>query len=143
MRAVRIPVEGPITVEDVSLTLRYLQDAVGGRSEHLIIPALGVSMYVNERGTVMGLPVNDRATEIAWNILGDKETIVGNVVILGPPEGANHTDVPQGFIDRLEAVEWLEQDEQEDDDPVSDGYEEWVRSARQRYPDLEFTPDDT
>ena len=110
MRAVRIPAEGPVVVEDTAITLSYLEHAVDGRSEHIDIPHRGLSMYVNEHGERIGLPVNDRATEVAWYTLGGG-VILGDVVVLGPARNGNHTDVPQAFIDMLEAAGWLEEDD--------------------------------
>jgi len=58
--------------------LRYL---VGGHVEAIRIPG-GMTMYVNEEGKLMGLPVNARATVIQSNPF---DFIVGVAVIVGEP----------------------------------------------------------
>lgn len=80
------------------LNLRRLQYYVGGYIEGILCPA--VMFYVNEEGTIHGLPHNDRATrvlraerpEAEWHLCGD-------VVVLGPPDDqGDDTDVPLDFV---------------------------------------------
>lgn len=83
---------------------RVLQQIVGGYIELVTLQDPNdqmppVSMYVHEEGRITGDPVNDRATAVArrygWP---DGYDIVGNVVVLGPPDReGNDTDAPLEF----------------------------------------------
>lgn len=88
---ITIPVKGNISLLhcDVgdSMSLKALQDAVEGYIEPTRTslppavtedPDVELVMLVNEEGKVKGLPVNQRATQIAW-----WDIIVGNVILLG------------------------------------------------------------
>lgn len=59
--------------------LRELQDIVGGYIETLPV-ANDQLMIINEEGKLMRLPINERATEIAYEN-GVFDCIVGDVVI--------------------------------------------------------------
>lgn len=64
--------------------LETLQEAVGGYIEAVFLGGDDV-MIVNEEGKIIGLPVNNHATTLAWERLSKyrlyTEYIVGDVVI--------------------------------------------------------------
>jgi len=75
----------------------YLQ-AVGGWIEAVDVPALGITMYVNENGLSEKLPFNGRATYLWWfhvPAVRAHAGPVGNAVLVGlPDEEGDSTDVP-------------------------------------------------
>src|ERR1700758_5250352 len=101
MRTLRIPVEGPCAIDNVQITLPYLQECGGGSIEAGRLN--DAMMFVDEDGGLKSEPkVNQRATEIAGQV------IVGNVVIVGPTDGlGNSTAVPQRYIDAVRARGWV------------------------------------
>lgn len=115
MRAVRIPVVGPIVVEDVVVDLPYLNAAVGGYIEAVAVREVLVAdqagrgarapaaftVYLNEEGKLDGLPLNLRATHLALASLGG-DVIVGDAVVLGPPDAVgDDTPAPDELLDVL------------------------------------------
>jgi hypothetical protein len=66
--------------------LQYLQQKVGGWVEAVGIPDTGTSIYLNEEGKLVGLPVNARASRLAHEHHAVRPTdfIVGDVVVVGP-----------------------------------------------------------
>lgn len=50
-------------------------------------------MYLNEEGKLSGLPVNVTATALTRDLLPAYDVIVGDVILLGPPDDeGNDTD---------------------------------------------------
>lgn len=81
----------------------YLR-AVGGWIEAVDIPALGVTMYVNEEGLIRDLPFNRRATFL-WRFhvpQARDARLVGDVAVVGltDSEGEN-TELPIELRQRL------------------------------------------
>ena len=77
--------------------LRYL---VGGHVEAVALPD-GMTMYVNEEGKLMGLPMNGRAT-LLMPYPGDY--IVGVAVIVGSPtEDGEDTGLTPAQLEILDA----------------------------------------
>ena len=75
MKAVIIPADSrtPVRLVDAELTLDYLQGAVGGLIEAVNIEEVltdegrkdvDATVFVNEEGKLLGLPVNSRATDL-------------------------------------------------------------------------------
>lgn len=90
--AIVIPVEGD--VEKVSFDrkdeLNVLQEAVGGWIEAVDTGANG-TMWVNEEGKLMNLPINKRATYLWWTLVPaarGRDMLCGDVVVTG---GIDHT----------------------------------------------------
>jgi hypothetical protein len=81
-----------------------INKAVGGWLEVINFQG-NVFVYINEEGKLLGLPLNNRATGLAYSrniglIPGD--VIVGNVVFVGPADNdGNDTDVPEDFAREL------------------------------------------
>lgn len=70
---------------------------VDGWIEAVDVPALGISVYVNEEGLVRHLPFNARASAIWWANSEQlpNAMLVGDAVVVGyPDEDGNVTDVP-------------------------------------------------
>ena len=77
--------------------LTELQRIVGGHIESA--PTDGsVTIYVNEEGKLMDLPVNFEATFSWWEVapwMRGADVLCGNVVIVGPPDHfGDDTDLP-------------------------------------------------
>lgn len=87
--------------------LLQLQELVGGHIEMVTLSDT-LHGYINEDGKALDLPVNDRATKLAydWMIgLVQGDVIVGNMVILSDDGEGNETDVPSRMADELMEVE--------------------------------------
>lgn len=71
--------------------LGHMQEIVGGYIEAVGLD--GMTMYINEDGKGLGLPINDAATELAFEDLAIShfDRIVGNAVIVNTPTWM-HTD---------------------------------------------------
>ena len=71
--------------------LSVLQKAVGGYIEHVALEfdngdpdaedSVGLSLWVNEEGKLMRLPVNSRATDVWMLYFGPTDLIVGNALL--------------------------------------------------------------
>ncbi|SIH25193.1 Domain of uncharacterised function (DUF3846) [Mycobacteroides abscessus subsp. abscessus] len=85
--------------------LDALQAAVGGDVEAFNIGDHG-SMYVDERGILKRLPVNDLASEVVRLHSPEKRiTVVGPAVIVGPlDDEGNDLDVPEILIDTVRVL---------------------------------------
>lgn len=89
--------------------LEPLCQLVAGDLEAVTIPVpgtnIGATMYLNERGKLDDLPINDLATHLAAGRLTLGDTIVGTAVICGPPTGdGRDTDVPGALITQVDRV---------------------------------------
>lgn len=103
--AMVIPTEGDpyrlLVPLDGRSGLAVYQQVVGGWIE-LVPNPHGVTVYCNEEGKIHGLPANPRATALFGEWLHDWDIIVGNVIVLGPPD-------EEGYDTDLEDVEeWIE-----------------------------------
>ena len=80
------------------------QAAVGGYIETIRLDGHPVVIVANEEGKLMRLPVNRRATCLWWLLnptgLGG-DTLVGDVVIVGPIERGEMSDAPARIISLL------------------------------------------
>lgn len=89
--------------------LMSMQDAVGGYIEHVAINS-EVSMFVNEEGRLLELPINHFATLVFASAYQTHDTIHGDVVFTGATDDeGNETDVPETvvahFIEKMKSVE--------------------------------------
>lgn len=81
-------------------------DAVGGWIEYLGSPSnmLPMSVYLNEEGRLLDLPLNGLATAICIiaEALYDGDVIVGDVAILGDPDNeGNDTDIRENVLELI------------------------------------------
>lgn len=94
----------PIEQRDFA-TLEDYQTAVGGWSEAVDLPSIGVTIYVNEEGLLRHLPFNSRASFLWWYHVPEarqKAMLVGDAVVVGfPDQGGSSTDIPREVIDTL------------------------------------------
>ncbi len=75
----------PIETRDFG-HLRDYQAAVGGLIEPVNIPALGITVYVNEQGLLRQLPLNTRVTFLWWyHVPATRQyaMLVGDAVVVG------------------------------------------------------------
>lgn len=102
MRAVVInPGEKPVVVEK-DWDYDALSAAVGGDIESFPTHDADVTVYGNEEGKLLRLPVNDVAHEWLHTLLMPFDVIVGPVVVVGfDPDTGDDLDVPQRIIDQL------------------------------------------
>ena len=110
MKALRIPVSGPTELVDVDVTLKWLQEQVGGFIEHVYVYEVltdqgrrhvDACVWLNEEGKLNSLPVNPRATDFCALTIGGwfRDVIVGDVVIVGPPgPDGNETPVQDAVV---------------------------------------------
>lgn len=94
-----IPVESGAVIEERDFaTLEDYQAAVDGWIEAVDVPALGVTIYVNEEGLLRRLLVNHRATFLWWYHVPEareRAMLVGTAIVIGLPDRAgNSTDIP-------------------------------------------------
>jgi hypothetical protein len=90
------------SLEDTEL--ETLQDAVGGLIQAVdLTPSL--TMWCNEEGKLIGLPVNPVATAMWTRYFGETDIIVGNVVFTGGcDEEGNTTSILQDDADKIEKL---------------------------------------
>ena len=106
VRALIIPAaeHEPITECEVNRLEDY-QAAVGGWVEPVDIPALSVTVYVNEEGLLRQLPFNPRATFLWWYFVPEaRQTamLVGQALVTGLPDrSGDSTDVPSEVVGML------------------------------------------
>lgn len=78
--------------------------AVGGLFEAVDVPALGITVFVNEEGLIRRMPFNSRATFLWWYHVprSRSEMLVGDAVIVGETDadGAS-TDIREATLDLL------------------------------------------
>lgn len=102
--------EAPIDLRKLdSEDLVAYQALVGGNVEPVDLDNPAASMYVNEEGKLLHLPINMRATHVAWahnKLVRNEDIVMGDAFILGPVnQDGEDTSVPQTHIDRLVPTE--------------------------------------
>jgi hypothetical protein len=104
--AILIPASQEASVELRKLDngdLAAFQALVGGSVEPVNLVNPTASMYVNEEGKLLHLPVNMQATNVAWahnELVRNEDIVMGDAFILGPIDGnGEDTSVPQLYID--------------------------------------------
>lgn len=121
MKAVIVPADSarPAQVVDAQLTLDYLQGVVGGLIEavnlYQVLTDSGrrhvdATVFVNEEGKLIGLPVNPRATDLCALAIGGwvRDVICGDAIVVGPPgpEG-EETPCPDEIVSIVGEWGWL------------------------------------
>ncbi len=106
--SVVIPADESQPVREHELPVSGLQERqalVGGNLEGISLIDPAARMLVNEDGKYLGLPVNRRATLLAWmhnRRMRYGDVLVGDVVLLGyPGEDGVDTPVPDALTERL------------------------------------------
>lgn len=97
VKAVYIPSDTDADVEVREVAgIEDIQAAVGGWFEPVDVPALGVTIYINEEGRVRRPSFNSRASFLWWYYVPrDRPAmLVGDVIIVGTPnKSGDDTDV--------------------------------------------------
>lgn len=121
LRAVVIPVDGPVRIETAPSgddRLQYLQGIVGGYIEAVNVQEVltdrgrrraPATVWVNEEGKILGLPINPRATDLCAATIGGwfADVICGDVVVLGPPDQrGDETTCPDVIVDIIDEWAW-------------------------------------
>ena len=107
--AVQVTVDGRIRVIDldtVESELSTLQDAVGGWIQALDVVG-GMSMYLNEEGKILGLPINPVGTAYFVDTWGEGHDVInGDVVFTGLPDNEGETTglTPEQLADVVDRV---------------------------------------
>jgi hypothetical protein len=107
VRALRIPTESgePITAFEVHQLEDYQAAVGGGWIEPVDVPELGITIYVHEKGLILGLPLNSRATFLWWYFVSQarqKPMLVGPALVVGLPDwNVDSTDVPTEIAERF------------------------------------------
>jgi hypothetical protein len=138
----------PLTRQEIGSTdLRTYRSLVGGNLQVLNLERPSASLYINEDGKFLDLPVNPRATVLLWAhnyaFIGN-DWVVGDAFLVGPVgrDGAD-TTVPEIYISLLLEARYfrLEVQTAEDDkwhalslvfDSVLGAYAAAIDLARQR-----------
>lgn len=107
MRAAIIPADStsPVRIEDIKPGYKELQSLVGGSVQVVGIRKLGAWMYLDEDGKMKpGTEFNPRATKLSVGCIHPHDFIVGDVVLMGPPNNQGEdTDLPDDAVAALEA----------------------------------------
>lgn len=84
-KALIVRTTGAVEVKDLVVGDSYnlISGAVGGWIECVSLPTLGVDMWVNEEGKLIGLPVNTAGTALWESEYGRTDIIVGDIIITG------------------------------------------------------------
>jgi hypothetical protein len=105
--AILIPAsqEAPIKRRKLDRNLAAYQDLVGGKIEPVDLNNPPASMYINEEGILLHLPINMRATHVVWahnELLRNESIILGDTFIVGPVDrNGDDLTVPHAYIDLL------------------------------------------
>ena len=90
-----IPSGDTLPLEEREFTgLGDYQAAVGGFIAPVDIEDRGITVYVNDEGIVMGLPINARATALWWlwsPQVRNRDALFGDAVIVGLPDHQGDT----------------------------------------------------
>ena len=105
--AVAVTTDGLFSVVDIAGNeLKTLQELVGGWVQAVDLKS-NLTIWCNEEGKMIGLPVNGFATEMWDSVFGATDVIVGNVVFTGGADDEGETiGLSQNQIEALKAV-WL------------------------------------
>lgn len=106
VRALRILPGDDEPISEIEVKhLEDYQGLVGGWIEPVDIPALGVTVFVNEEGLLRHLPFNSRATFLWWYLVPaarQQAMLVGPALVVGfPDSNGDATNVPESVIDLL------------------------------------------
>lgn len=107
--AVQVTVDGRVQVIDldsVDSELKTLQNAVSGWIQAIDVVG-DMSIYLNEEGKMLGLPINKVATQYFDDTYGPNyDVIVGDVVFTGLPDSEGETTglTPEQLADVVDRV---------------------------------------
>jgi len=97
INAVIVEANGTVRKAEIENALGAFQAVVGGYIEGIFKPDF--TIYVNEEGILMRLPLNERIAEVA----DYPQPLFGNALIVGPADSdGNDTDVPAHIVTHYE-----------------------------------------
>lgn len=103
---IRASSDAPLEEREVA-TRTDAEPVVDGPTEAIDIPALGITIYVNEEGLLQQLPFNSRAAFLWWHYVPaarQRAMLVGYALIVGmPDQSGNDTDPPAAVREMLTA----------------------------------------
>lgn len=141
--ALVIPAQGaPYKAEiPTNKELEELQRLVGGFIEYVPVydeeqKEVGLSLFCNEEGKIDGLPVNLRATHYFGFALQKGDVLVGDIVIMGPPDDDGET-LPLDEID-----DWVDSFERGPSEVDLKRWDDW-RDLRERKAKAEEVGDES
>jgi hypothetical protein len=133
----------PVAMEHIAKDdLTAYRRLVGGHLEVIHLERPPASLYLNEEGKVLELPLNPRATALLWMhnaSFRGWDLIVGNAFILGPPDDESYdTTAPAELVELLFKTERYRVQFQvgispawyTDDEIFDDWYEAYVHGLR-------------
>jgi hypothetical protein len=96
----------PIRLEQLDEhDLDSYQRLVGGSIEIINLERPASTLYLNDEGKLLGLPLNQRATALLWthnSAFRGQDVIMGPAFIVGPPDEEGHDeDVPPELVELL------------------------------------------
>ena len=123
IHAIQIPHDEERPLYKVAVNdLASLQDAVGGYIQAIDVDEVKATIFLNEEGKLMQLPINRRATLLWWLLFPSArnvDVIVGDAIITGQPDKyGNSTDVPDGLVTLLFDTPSYKAEFQTYDDPL-------------------------
>ncbi len=104
-----IPADPDEPIREIRVeSLEDYQAVVDGWIEPVDVPALGVTVYVNEEGLLRSLPFNNRAAFLWWFHVPEvrhRAMLVGSALVVGAPNRAGeNTDIPTDVARTLTRV---------------------------------------
>ncbi len=101
MRYLIVRADGSSLIADGEVNLKFLQQTVGGFIE-AVFGYPGWHAYINEEGKLLGLEVNNLATQLCrklgWDSLAD-DIIVGNAIFFGDSSNGDEADVTDSVLE--------------------------------------------
>ncbi|WP_222854197.1 DUF3846 domain-containing protein [Fodinicola acaciae] len=84
------------------------QAAVGGHLEAVQLEQPSATLYANEEGKLLEMPVNERATALMWlhnRRLRNQDVLCGDALLVGPPDPhGDDLSAPEHYVDLVEAA---------------------------------------
>lgn len=96
INVVIVETDGTARKSEIENDLGAFQAVVGGYIEGIFRPDF--TIYVNEEGIMMRLPINERIAEV----IDYPQPLFGNALIVGPAEDGSDTDVPAHIVNHYE-----------------------------------------
>jgi len=102
-RALIVRVDNTTEVKEFTVGDSYnmLREAVGGYIECVHLRSLGVDMWCNEEGKLIGLPLNELATELFFQEFNAVDLMVGDVIFTTCDDEGETQGLSQEQIDTL------------------------------------------
>lgn len=106
--AIIIQTDGSANVVDLDDDYKAIQAVVGGCFDLVASASGNTSFWVNDEGKLIGLPVNDVATKMLWDLnpaFVGQDYLVGTVLVTGGAD-ENGDTLPVGIEGLQAAATW-------------------------------------